>query len=241
MRREGLIGILLSGIGSAKKPSEPLLVGVDGVDAAGKTVLADELGEAGRRAGLSALRASIDGFHNPRELRYRLGADSPEGYYRDSFDYGALRTSLLDPLKQGRAGRVVARAYDFRSGTSVEPSPVEFDERTILIFEGVFLQRAELASYWDYLIYVHAGFETTLGRAGVRDRALLGAEEEVRRKYLGRYIPGQQLYIREREPIRKAHDVVVNDDPDDPELALDPRRRAELTREALNFDPRGQR
>jgi uridine kinase len=241
MRREGLIESLISGIISAKKALEPLLVGVDGVDAAGKTVLADELGEAGRKAGLSVLRASIDGFHNPRELRYRLGADSPEGYYRDSFDYDALRSSLLCPLRAGHAGRVVPRAYDFRLGKSVEPSPIEFDERTILIFEGVFLQCAELSSYWDYIIYVHAGFETTLGRAGVRDRALLGADEEVRRKYLGRYIPGQQLYIREREPIRKAHDVVVNDAPDDPELALDPRRRAELTREALNFNPREQR
>lgn len=77
MRREVLIETLISGIISAKKASEPLRVGVDGVDAAGKAVLADELGAAGRKAGLSVLRASIDCV--------------------------ALRTALLDPLKPGRA------------------------------------------------------------------------------------------------------------------------------------------
>jgi uridine kinase len=238
MRRDDVIEALLSEIRSAKKAAEPLCVGIDGVDAAGKTVLADELGEAGRKSGLIVLRASIDGFHNPRERRYRRGANSPEGYYRDSFDYGALRASLLDPLKSGGAGRVVARAYDFRAESPVEPLPSDFDERTILIFEGVFLQCAELDPYWDLRIYVHAGFETTLGRAIGRDGALLGGEDEVRRKYLARYIPGQQLYIKEREPIARAWAVVVNDFPGDPELVADSRRRAELTRATLNFDAR---
>lgn len=221
-----------------KKPAKPLLVGVDGVDAAGKTRLADELAEAGGRLGLRALRASIDGFHNPRDLRYRRGPDSAEGYYRDSFDYPALRAALFDPLREGASGRVVPRAYDFRSESAVEPSPVHFEGETILIFEGVFLQCAELAGYWDFLVYVHAGFETTLERAEVRDRALLGAVSEVRRKYLSRYIPGQQLYIRERAPIDNAHAVVVNESFEDPEIVWDRERRAELVAVALGFGGR---
>jgi uridine kinase len=238
VRRDELIDVLWTMMRSKKSPSKPLLVGIDGVDAAGKTCLADELAEAGGRLGLRALRASIDGFHNPRDLRYRRGPDSAEGYYRDSFDYQALRSALLDPLKQGASGSVVARAYDFRSESAVGPCPVPFDGETILIFEGVFLQCAELAGYWDFLVYVHAGFETTLARAEGRDRALFGAVSEVKRKYLNRYIPGQRLYIRERAPIENAHAVVLNERLDDPELVLDRERRAELAAVALGFDGR---
>jgi uridine kinase len=60
------------------------LVGVDGPDAAGKTTPADHLADA---LEVPTLRVSIDGFHQPRELRYQRGELSAEGYYHDSFDY----------------------------------------------------------------------------------------------------------------------------------------------------------
>ena len=77
---------------------------MDGPDAAGKTTLAAEL--AGRLAGKrDVIRASIDGFHRPRAQRYRRGDLSPEGAYHDTFDYGAVRAVLLDPLGPGGSRR----------------------------------------------------------------------------------------------------------------------------------------
>jgi uridine kinase len=54
-----------------------VLVGIDGPDAAGKTMLADQLAAALQS---NAVRASIDGFHNPISVRQRRGRFSPEGY-----------------------------------------------------------------------------------------------------------------------------------------------------------------
>ena len=69
----------------------PARVAVDGVDAAGKTTLADELA-----AGLSeARRLSADDFLRPPEKRYQRGRGSPEGFYEDSFDYERLRDAVL--------------------------------------------------------------------------------------------------------------------------------------------------
>ncbi|MGH3012932.1 MAG: hypothetical protein ACRDMY_14000 [Gaiellaceae bacterium] len=76
-------------------------VAVDGVGAAGKTTLADELRPLLERRGRPVLRATIDGFHRPCSERHRRGPTSPEGYYRDSFDYEALRRELLEPLGPG--------------------------------------------------------------------------------------------------------------------------------------------
>src|SRR5437868_12528906 len=77
----------------------PLRLAIDGIDAAGKTTLADELTPLIERQGRPVIRASIDGFHRPRQERYRRGHDSPEGYYEDSFDYAGLREVLLMPLE----------------------------------------------------------------------------------------------------------------------------------------------
>jgi hypothetical protein len=54
-------------------------VGVDRVDGAGKTTFADELARALEAIGRRTIRASVDGFHNPRSVRYRLGRGSPQG------------------------------------------------------------------------------------------------------------------------------------------------------------------
>jgi len=59
-------------------------VGIDGVDAAGKTTPADELGQRLRALRRPVIRSGIDHFHNPREVRYAKGSESPDGYYEDS-------------------------------------------------------------------------------------------------------------------------------------------------------------
>src|SRR5437868_7802169 len=90
----------------------PLRLAIDGIDAAGKTTLADELALLIEAQGRPVIRASIDGFHHPRCVRYRRGPDSPEGYYEDSFDYAALRTVLLDPLGPQGNGRYRRAVFD---------------------------------------------------------------------------------------------------------------------------------
>jgi pantothenate kinase len=79
-------------------------VGIDGIDAAGKITLADELADRLRRLGRSAVRSGIDGFHRPRQDRYARGSDCPEGYYHDSFDLDGLVEMLLRPLGPGGTG-----------------------------------------------------------------------------------------------------------------------------------------
>lgn len=193
----------------AQQPGPRVLVAVDGPDAAGKTTMADALAQ---RLPGQVVRASIDGFHHPREHRLRRGSLSPEGYYRDSFDNEGLRRLLLEPFRSGER-EVVTRTFDFRSGTATPPEPLHVPDHAVLLFDGVFLLRPELRDQWDLSIYLHVEPDVTLARARERDLDLFGSEAEVELRYGQRYIPGQALYREEADPMGVASLLVDNADP----------------------------
>jgi uridine kinase len=215
MTRPGIIRRLAERI-LTLPDAHPLRVAIDGVDASGKTTLADELADelASALAGHArpALRASIDGFHCPRASRYARGPDSPEGYYLDSYDYAVLRDALLLPLGPGGSRRFRRAVFDFRTDTPVESPEEEAPANAILLMDGVFLLRPELVACWDYRIFVDAPFAVALARALARDVALFGSAEAVRERYLRRYIPGQRLYLESAQPLEHANAIVQNAD-----------------------------
>ena len=210
----------LAGLILAVDRPHPVRVAIDGPDAAGKTTLADELVPFVGASGRPVVRASIDGFHRPRAERVARGPDSPEGYFHDSFDYPALTAVLLDPLGPGGDRRFRRRVFDFRLDAPVD-APVETAPAdAVLIFDGVFLLRPELAGLWDFSVFVAVAFEETVRRAAARDLALFGDEEAVRRRYAARYVPGQRLYLATAEPLARANAVVDNERPSRPVLRL---------------------
>jgi uridine kinase len=88
----------------------------------------------------------------------------------------------------------------------------------IAIVDGIFLLRPELRAEWDYRVFVSISFDEVLRRALDRDVALFGSRHEVERRYLTRYIPGQQLYLARARPVDAADVLVVNDAPESPSL-----------------------
>jgi len=213
MQRHDVILHLARRIAALQRP-HPLRVAIDGVDAAGKTTLADELIAPLKHLGRPVIRASIDGFHNPRAVRYRRGEFSGEGYFRDSFNHAALIKVLLHPLGPDGNRRYRRAVFDFRTDSPIDAPLKDAASDTVLLFDGVFLLVPDLRPYWDFAIFVRASFETTVARAEVRDRRLFGNASDVRRRYEERYVPGQRLYLAEVQPERHATVTVDNEDPD---------------------------
>jgi uridine kinase len=193
-------------------------VAIDGVDAAGKTTLAEDLVTPLQACGRPVIRASIDDFHHPAQKRYQRGSTSPEGYYRDSFNYQALLASLLVPLGPGGSRWYRAAVFDVRMDAAVQAPLCAAESNAVLLFDGVFLLRPELRGFWEFMIFVDAAFEVTLVRAQQRDLALFGTVAEVTKRYEQRYIPGQRLYLKECQPKERATVVVENNDPWHPVL-----------------------
>lgn len=175
-------------------PDRRQVVAIDGVDGAGKTTFADALAN---RLDRPSVRASVDGFHNPSAIRYRQGRDSPEGFYRDSFDHGALIGLLLEPFASGRP--FCTRAFDYLKDEPVPRVMVTASNDALLLIDGIFLHRAELRSWWDLSIWLDVPSATASERLQRREG----------RPAARRYLEGQKLYIAEAEPEAQANLILT--------------------------------
>jgi len=195
-------------------PRGRILIAVDGEDGAGKTRFADHLASVFAEDGSAVFRASIDGFHRPREERYARGRTSPDGFYRDSYDEATFRRVLIDPFRSGAmtdAGFQLA-AFDVSRDEPVASEWVTAPRDAVLIVDGIFLNRPELRGIWHWSVWLDAPLDVRYARMAARDGSDPDPAAESNRRYRG----GQDLYLREASPRAAASAIVDNTDPEAP-------------------------
>lgn len=195
-----------------QSPAGRVIVAVDGLDGAGKTVFADGLAEVFAETGDAVFRAGIDGFHRPRIERYARGRRSPEGFYLDSYDYPTFRRVLIDPFRDG-AQTAAATGFQLAAFDVVRDAPVESQWVTapldaVLVVDGIFLNRPQLRDLWDWSIWLDVPFEMAFARMALRD----GSEPDPDAPANARYRQGQELYLDEARPREAASVIVDNTD-----------------------------
>jgi uridine kinase len=195
----------------ADLPSKSFVrVGIDGVDGAGKTVFADELALVLYSFNRPTIRASVDGFHNQRDLRYRLGKESPDGFYLDSYNYDALRAELLDPLGPTGSGRYRTQVFDHVTEMPTSSITEQASPGSVLLLDGIFLHRPELLGIWDLSIFLHVPFEVSIPRGANRGPGFGSPDPNAASNR--RYVEGQRRYLRECNPQRQASVSIDNSD-----------------------------
>lgn len=131
-----------------------VVVGIDGRPGSGKSTFADELAGALRERGRIVIRSTTDSFHRPRAARLKRGPTSADGYFLDSHQIDRIVNELLVPFRLG-AGEVLVAAFDEPTDTPLE-SVAEVAADAVLVFDGLFLHRAEFAELWDVSVYLDA-------------------------------------------------------------------------------------
>jgi len=201
----------------ALHPDRRVAVAVDGVDGAGKTVLADQLADVvGARR--DVLRVSVDGFHRPRAERIARGR-GPESFYEDSYDYVSFRRAVLEPFRAGLP--VTPAVNDVERDERVTPDSVPVGDDTLLLVDGIFLQRAELAGAWDAVVFVDVPFAVSVPRGNARFGE--GHDPDPEAEPNRRYVGGQRLYLAEADQRSRETWVLDNTDLDAPVLHRNPR------------------
>lgn len=199
----------------------PVRVAIDGCSAAGKTTLADELADVLRaRTDREIIRAGIDYFKRAPELRTAYPIESPDSYYRDTWDHDSIRERLLIPLGPDGDRQYVAAVREASARAMSDIPVLTASPDAVLVADGGFLQVPALVDHWDLRIYLYVGWDVVLRRGAARDQAWMESLAAAEERYRTRYIPGERMYVDEVQPRSRAQIVVDNEDPANPTLTV---------------------
>ena len=167
----------------------------------------------GLDAARDVLRVSIDGFHRPRAQRIARGR-GPETFYEDSYDYDAFRRAVVEPFRRGEP--VTPAVNDVEADEPARAAPVAVGPDTVLLVDGIFLQRPELTDVWDAAVWVDVPFSVSVPRGNARFGD--GHDPDPAAEANRRYVEGQRLYLAATNPRARATWVLDNTDLERPVL-----------------------
>jgi len=189
-----------------RKKDEPFVVGISGIDTAGKTKFAEALCQFLISKGSKVQTINLDDFHNPKAIR-SFGNDQVNNYYNKGFDIQTIIEKLLIPINENGNFSVKLTLLNLHTDKYEIEKEFSFSKDTIIVFEGVFLFREELAPYIDYKIFIDIPLEESKNRAIIRDVPIFG--EKIIKKYDEKYLPAQKKYL-EKFPPTKISDMVID-------------------------------
>ncbi len=137
---------------SAATADRPVLVGLDGAVAVGKSTLARILAELLEARGVATAVISADGFLLPGAELQAKGLNARKGF-PESFDRAA-QAAFLAGLRAG--GRPAAPRYSHLTYDVSSDDPQRTDEAAVVIVEGVNVLGADLAAFYDLRLYLDA-------------------------------------------------------------------------------------
>lgn len=183
-------------------PHRPFIVGVDGLGGSGKTTLAEAL------KGVFKNHASIlhlDDYIVEKSRRYGTGNEEWHEYYALQWDIASLTTDLFQKLHHNLD--ILLPFYDSTTDTIVQKN-FHYAYDTVILIEGVFLQRVEWRNFFDYVIYLDCPLETRIERVIKRD-VYLGDEQARIAKYERRYWKAEDHYLLQNDPVGRADVIFI--------------------------------
>lgn len=139
-------------VAERSRAASPVVVGITGPVAVGKTTLTAELAAAVEGAGLAAVTLSADAFLLPNEDLGERGLLMQKGF-PETFDLAGLR-GAVETLRRRQAATVPVYShelYDRVPGASVHVEPA-----AVVIVEGVVVLNAAVADLIDIGVYLDA-------------------------------------------------------------------------------------
>lgn len=179
---------------------ERVIIGIDGLSRSGKTTIGNFLCSYYVEKGVPAVLLHLDDYIVERNRRYETGIESWREYYELQWDVERMVEDLLAPLKT--MSELSMKVYDETSDQHREES-IHLPENSLIIIEGVFLQREEWRSYFDFLCYVDSPRNKRFSREK-------GETQKQLEKFEQRYWKAEDYYLKEIQPEVGAHYLIRN-------------------------------
>ena len=186
---------LVKSIDLIPKKQSTLLIGIDGCGGSGKSTFTNKLKDKCSNVTI----VHMDDFYLPSSQIIKthpekkpIGAD---------FDWKRVLNQVLEPIGQNKEGNY--QRYDWDTDRLAEWHTVPIGG--IVIIEGVYSLRKELAKKYDFTIWVDCPRELRLLRGLERDG------ENARDVWENNWMISEDFYIKEHKPFERA-DLIVNGD-----------------------------
>lgn len=171
------------------------ILGIDGLSRSGKTSLVNQLLQ---ESSLQTIVLHIDDYIVSRDKRYQTGYEEWYEYYNLQWDVKSLQEDLFNKLKADK--RLELLRYD-EERDNHHIQLITLPSNCLIIIEGVFLQRKEWRSFFDYTIYLDCPRDTRFLRESE-------VTQKNREKFENRYWKAEDHYLNEVNPIQRA-DLVI--------------------------------
>ncbi|SDZ20277.1 uridine kinase [Evansella caseinilytica] len=173
------------------------IVGIDGLGGAGKTTFVNKLQQTVKTRNCEAVILHLDDYIVETRKRYDTGHDEWYEYYYFQWDIQLLEAELFQKLHDNSSDLTLP-LYE-RSTDTVIAEELELPPATVVLIEGVFLQRKEWREYFDFVIFIDCTPEARAERVLNRD-LYIGDYQTRLKKYKQRYWQAEDYYMNSENP-----------------------------------------
>lgn len=189
-------------------PERALLVGVSGIDAAGKGYRAAQIAQSLGKEELNVALIGADGWLNLPHVRFRH-KNAAEHFYEHALRFQEMFETLVVPLHQSR-GIDLEMDYTEETATRYRKHRYLWRDIDVILLEGIFLLKRTLRHHFDLACWVECSFETALARAIKRCQEGLPPRATVR-AFTRIYFPAQRIHFERDAPQSSADLILPNE------------------------------
>ncbi len=183
------------------------VIGIDGLGGAGKSTISETICNELENSAIHTILLHIDDFIHTKEIRYNSSYPEWQCYYELQWKYDYF-IDTVKKLKHGINNEHEIELYD-KDNDSYFTKSYSVKKRTVIVVEGIFLQREELQGIFDYMIYIDVPENVRMRRVLKRD-TYIGNEQQIVDKYENRYFPAERYYFKKYAPDHTANYVIHN-------------------------------
>ena len=183
------------------------ILGIDGIDFAGKKFFARKLGKYFDLLGKEYTIVNLEDFHRSVEETYK-GEDPVESYYFNGFNIEKLIGEVLDPFIKTKSLDRVVYCLDSTNDAFINERHYRISPRGVMVLIGPMMYREPLLRYFDVTVYMRVDYKESEHRASLVDTPIYGEDPlEVYRK---KNIPAQKMYVQLHDPSAGRDFVIDN-------------------------------
>jgi len=192
----------------ALSPQRALLVGISGIDAAGKGFITARIAELLQKRSVKPAVINADGWLNLPHVRFHR-QEPAKHFYENAIRFDEMFERVILPLRDTRNVSVESDLAE-ETATTFRKHRYAFRNIDIILLEGIFLFKPTYREHFDVKVWIDCSFATALRRAMARGQEGLPPQEAMH-AFETIYFPAQRIHLARDKPCRAADIIFAND------------------------------